>query len=125
MARSKPRTNKRAPPKAGARAAFLAAQARAQAEVEPSQPPPPQMQMDVLYANPAYFTGANGAPAAIPTDLPASLAALFEAKLNLDREKAKLVRMQKELRGYRESADRYAAQAKGQVGLQIRVSSLF
>ncbi|AFR98291.1 hypothetical protein C343_06267 [Cryptococcus neoformans C23] len=39
----------------------------------------------------------------IPIDLPASLAALFEAKLTLDREKAKLMRMQKELRGQRES----------------------
>lgn len=37
-------------------------------------------------------------------DLPASLAALFEAKLTLDREKAKLVRMQKELQGYRAAA---------------------
>jgi hypothetical protein len=39
-------------------------------------------------------------------DLPASLAALFEAKLTLDREKAKLVRMQKELQGYRVAAGR-------------------
>lgn len=38
----------------------------------------------------------------LPVDLPASLAALFEAKLTLDREKAKLVRMQNELKGYRE-----------------------
>lgn len=38
----------------------------------------------------------------LPIDLPASLAALFEAKLTLDREKAKLMRMQKELKGYRE-----------------------
>lgn len=37
-----------------------------------------------------------------PIDLPASLAALFEAKLTLDREKAKLLRMQKELKGYRD-----------------------
>ncbi|RXK41924.1 hypothetical protein M231_00645 [Tremella mesenterica] len=35
-------------------------------------------------------------------DLPSSLAALFEAKLTLDREKAKLVKMQKELKGYKE-----------------------
>jgi hypothetical protein len=42
--------------------------------------------------------GGNG----LPIDLPASLAALFEAKLTLDREKAKLMRMQKELKGYRE-----------------------
>lgn len=37
-------------------------------------------------------------------DLPASLAALFEAKLTLDREKAKLVKMQKELKGYKDAA---------------------
>lgn len=30
------------------------------------------------------------------------MAALFEAKLTLDREKQKLMRMQKELKGYRE-----------------------
>lgn len=42
--------------------------------------------------------GANN----LGIDLPASLAALFEAKLTLDREKAKLMRMQKELKGYRE-----------------------
>lgn len=41
---------------------------------------------------------ANG----LPIDLPASLAALFEAKLTLDREKAKLLRMQKELKAHRE-----------------------
>ena len=38
----------------------------------------------------------------LPIDLPASLAALFEAKLTLDREKANLVRMQKELKGFRQ-----------------------
>lgn len=43
-------------------------------------------------------TSANG----LPIDLPASLAALFEAKLTLDREKAKLLRMQKELKAHRE-----------------------
>jgi hypothetical protein len=42
--------------------------------------------------------GVNG----LPIDLPSSLAQLFEAKLTLDREKEKLVRMQKELKGYRE-----------------------
>ena len=47
--------------------------------------------------------GGNGEiPANPPVDLPASLAALFEAKLTLDREKAKLMRMQKELKGYSE-----------------------
>ncbi|WWC65296.1 uncharacterized protein I303_107913 [Kwoniella dejecticola CBS 10117] len=38
----------------------------------------------------------------LPIDLPASLAALFEAKLTLDREKAKLLRMQQELKGQKE-----------------------
>jgi len=52
-------------------------------------------------------TGSGGAggtlgTGTLPIDLPASLAALFEAKLTLDREKAKLMRMQKELKGYRE-----------------------
>jgi hypothetical protein len=55
-------------------------------------------------------TGAAGVGAGVAgvgannlgIDLPASLAALFEAKLTLDREKAKLMRMQKELKGYRE-----------------------
>lgn len=46
----------------------------------------------------AITTSANG----LPIDLPASLAALFEAKLTLDREKAKLLRMQKELKAHRE-----------------------
>ncbi|WVO24568.1 uncharacterized protein IAS62_005936 [Cryptococcus decagattii] len=48
-------------------------------------------------------TGEGQYSGGIPIDLPASLAALFEAKLTLDREKAKLMRMQKELRGQRES----------------------
>ena len=43
-----------------------------------------------------------GAMSGLPIDLPASLAALFEAKLTLDREKAKLLRMQKELKAHRE-----------------------
>jgi hypothetical protein len=50
--------------------------------------------------------GANGngggTMSGLPIDLPASLAALFEAKLTLDREKAKLLRMQKELKAHRE-----------------------
>ena len=50
-------------------------------------------------------TDANGQQV-LGIDLPASLAALFEAKLTLDREKAKLVRMQKELQGYRAAAGR-------------------
>lgn len=39
----------------------------------------------------------------LPIDLPASLAALFEAKLTLDREKAKLMQMQRELKSHRDS----------------------
>lgn len=46
--------------------------------------------------------GAGGTMSGLPIDLPASLAALFEAKLTLDREKAKLLRMQKELKAHRE-----------------------
>jgi len=50
--------------------------------------------------------GSNGNGAGtmsgLPIDLPASLAALFEAKLTLDREKAKLLRMQRELKAHRE-----------------------
>lgn len=46
---------------------------------------------------------AMTASGALPIDLPASLAALFEAKLTLDREKAKLLRMQKELKAHREN----------------------
>jgi hypothetical protein len=46
--------------------------------------------------------GAAGTMTGLPIDLPASLAALFEAKLTLDREKAKLLRMQKELKAHRE-----------------------
>lgn len=65
--------------------------------------------------------GAGGGAAAgtnLPIDLPASLAALFEAKLTLDREKAKLMRMQKELKGYRDgaAAQLTASQVQGQVG---------
>jgi len=44
----------------------------------------------------------GGTMSGLPIDLPASLAALFEAKLTLDREKAKLLRMQKELKAHRE-----------------------
>jgi hypothetical protein len=47
-------------------------------------------------------TVAAGTMSGLPIDLPASLAALFEAKLTLDREKAKLLRMQKELKAHRE-----------------------
>jgi hypothetical protein len=48
-------------------------------------------------------SSAMTAPGSLPIDLPASLAALFEAKLTLDREKAKLLRMQKELKAHREN----------------------
>jgi hypothetical protein len=50
----------------------------------------------------APHPNGNGAVSGLPIDLPASLAALFEAKLTLDREKAKLLRMQKELKAHRE-----------------------
>jgi hypothetical protein len=54
-----------------------------------------------------------GAGQGLPIDLPASLAALFEAKLTLDREKAKLMRMQKELKGYREGVAAAVGAGKG------------
>jgi hypothetical protein len=57
--------------------------------------------------------GAHGQP----IDLPASLAALFDAKLTLDREKAKLMKMQKELKGYREGVAAVAG-AQGKLGPQ-------
>lgn len=58
--------------------------------------------------------GLGGAPGqGLPIDLPASLAALFEAKLTLDREKAKLMRMQKELKGYREGVAAVGGAAAG------------
>ena len=46
-------------------------------------------------------------------DLPASLAALFEAKLTLDREKAKLLKMQKELKGYRDGVAAAGVKSNG------------
>ncbi|OCF35864.1 hypothetical protein I316_02357 [Kwoniella heveanensis BCC8398] len=46
----------------------------------------------------------------LPIDLPASLAALFEAKLTLDREKAKLLRMQQELKGQRDGQEQQQLQ---------------
>jgi hypothetical protein len=51
------------------------------------------------------FNAAAGGEGSVPLpiDLPASLAALFEAKLTLDREKAKLMQMQRELKSHRDS----------------------
>ena len=85
MGRSKPRTNKRPPPK--------------------RQPLDPQWSTSLPQLT--HLTDPHGT---LAIDLPASLAALFEAKLTLDREKAKLMRMQKELKGYREGV---AAVSKG------------
>jgi len=63
----------------------------------------PKLTQSQLSAIAGAAAGVNGEiPPNLPIDLPASLAALFEAKLTLDREKAKLMRMQKELKGYRE-----------------------
>jgi hypothetical protein len=54
---------------------------------------------------PGMFNAAAGGEGSVPLpiDLPASLAALFEAKLTLDREKAKLMQMQRELKSHRDS----------------------
>lgn len=57
-------------------------------------------------------SSANG----LPIDLPASLAALFEAKLTLDREKAKLLRMQKELKAHREQMHGVNSGSSGTAG---------
>lgn len=58
--------------------------------------------------------GVGGVGQNLGIDLPASLAALFEAKLTLDREKAKLVRMQKELKGYKEAVGQTQALSLGE-----------
>jgi len=100
MGRSKPRTNKRPPPK-----------------TSPAPPAPlwtpsalsqldglPKLTQSQLTAIADAAAGVGETPGNLAIDLPASLAALFEAKLTLDREKAKLMRMQKELKGYREGA---------------------
>lgn len=57
----------------------------------------------------------------MPIDLPASLAALFEAKLTLDREKAKLMRMQKELKGYREGVSAVGAAMATVKGKEVAI----
>jgi hypothetical protein len=94
MGRSKPRTNKKPPPKS----------------IQPVQQPIVASGAEHVMSNPALGAVAGVTAAGLvdrqngtlPIDLPASLAALFEAKLTLDREKAKLMRMQKELKGYRD-----------------------
>lgn len=63
----------------------------------------PKLSQSQLNAIAGAAAGIDGS-ASLGIDLPASLAALFEAKLTLDREKAKLVRMQKELKGYKDAA---------------------
>lgn len=108
MGRSKPRTNKKPPPKA------------ARPAVPPADPDLtsalhtwstsalgrldalPKLTQSQLSAIAGAAAGVGDPQGNLPIDLPASLAALFEAKLTLDREKAKLMRMQKELKGYRE-----------------------
>ena len=131
MGRSKPRTNKRPPPKPNRQPPTTTTTTNPPVEANPAPPNtnlpyldpnqsldlstfiPPSSSVDPN--DPAFSaalrnwsasalantTGTNGNPN-LPIDLPASLAALFEAKLTLDREKQKLMRMQKELKGYRE-----------------------
>ncbi|ORY31298.1 hypothetical protein BCR39DRAFT_504904 [Naematelia encephala] len=158
MGRSKPRTNKRPPPKPAKVSASAPSQTPATAPLQPSNtnlpylaPPqafdlssfvPPAAAVNpsdpsfpsALHSwststlsrlgnlpklTPSQLSAIAGAAAGIgeggtggaPIDLPASLAALFEAKLTLDREKAKLMRMQKELKGYRDGV----AQVQGSV----------
>ncbi|KAK8850630.1 hypothetical protein IAR55_004549 [Kwoniella newhampshirensis] len=131
MGRSKPRTNKRPPPKPRAQSSqtvlsapfpdptdstFSAAlsnwSANALGRLD-HLPKLTQSQLTALtdaaagvgeanfLANPSSIPPQSYNPN-IPIDLPASLAALFEAKLTLDREKAKLLRMQQELKGQKE-----------------------
>ena len=50
-----------------------------------------------------------------------SLAALFEAKLTLDREKEKLMRMQQELKGYREGVAAVSGNAPLGKGKEVAV----
>ncbi|BEI84350.1 hypothetical protein CcaverHIS002_0409540 [Cutaneotrichosporon cavernicola] len=136
MGRSKPRTNKRPPPKPNRRAPPPAPVAPAfdpaaglfppPSTLDPSDPGFPSAfqswstsalnqlnQLRQLPAlSPSQLSAIAGAAAGVSDagfqgqgpciDLPQSLAALFEAKLTLDREKAKLMRMQKELRGFRD-----------------------
>jgi hypothetical protein len=64
----------------------------------------PKLSQSQLDAIAGAAAGIDGSAGNLGIDLPASLAALFEAKLTLDREKAKLVRMQKELKGYKDAA---------------------
>ncbi|WWD20808.1 hypothetical protein CI109_105285 [Kwoniella shandongensis] len=131
MGRSKPRTNKRPPPKPRVQptqsvlsaplpdpidSTFSAAlsnwSANALGRLD-HLPKLTQSQLTALtdaaagvgeanfLANPSSIPPQSYNPN-IPIDLPASLAALFEAKLTLDREKAKLLRMQQELKGQKE-----------------------
>ncbi|KAK6906316.1 hypothetical protein V866_005155 [Kwoniella sp. B9012] len=135
MGRSKPRTNKRPPPKSRLPTTLPALP---YPNSEPSEstfstalsnwsanalgrldniPKLTQSQLTALtgaaagigeanfLANPANIPPQSYNPN-LPIDLPASLAALFEAKLTLDREKAKLLRMQQELKGQKEEQER-------------------
>ena len=127
MGRFKPRTNKRPPPKLSRPSpTTTASQQNPPFQSDPATLPytDPNQALDMTSPmsplasvdpnDPAFSqalrnwsasalanTNGNGNPN-LPIDLPASLAALFEAKLTLDREKQKLMRMQKELKGYRE-----------------------
>jgi len=105
MGRSKPRTNKRPPPKLSPITAAPLWTPSALSQLDGL----PKLTQSQLTAIADAAAGVGEAPGNLAIDLPASLAALFEAKLTLDREKAKLMRMQKELKGYREGA----AAAKG------------
>lgn len=144
MGRSKPRTNKRPPPKPNRRGSPSTSSSAPPAlhfdpttslfpppsTLDPSDPNFPSAfqswstsalhQLNQLgqlpRLTPSQLSAIAGAAAGVSDaglaaashaaghgpciDLPQSLAALFEAKLTLDREKAKLMRMQKELSGY-------------------------
>jgi hypothetical protein len=74
----------------------------------------PKLSQTQLDAIAGAAAGVDGSASNLGIDLPASLAALFEAKLTLDREKAKLVRMQKELKGYKDAAGNTTTIVAGQ-----------
>lgn len=115
MGRSKPRTHKRPPPKtptqmpAGDLSSALHTWSTSALGRLDALPKLTQSQLSAIAGAAA---GVDGQQGNLPIDLPASLAALFEAKLTLDREKAKLMRMQKELKGYREGVAAVAGKGK-------------
>lgn len=154
MGRSKPRTNKRPPPKPRKAEYFDPTTLFPPAGMDPNDPAFPSAfkswsnsalsqfgQLAQLpRLSPSQLSAIAGAAAGVgdgglfsmpvptgqglPIDLPASLAALFEAKLTLDREKAKLMRMQNELKGYREGVSAVGAAMATVKGKEVAVEQV-